>query len=152
MQATDFSSIARQATQFIMPEGILTLFACGALVLDVMLPRNRKRMVGWVSLAGVAFAFVSLWVLYSGIGSKGAPRTAFYGMVVLDAYAAVFKAMFLIGAALSILLSMKYLDVEGEQRGEYYSLILFSVVGIMFMASGVDLLTLFISLELMAIS
>ena len=152
MQATDFSSIARQATQFIMPEGILTLFACGALVLDVMLPRNRKRMVGWVSLAGVAFSFVSLWILYSGIVSKGTPRTAFYDMIVLDAYAAVFKSMFLIGAALSILLSMKYLDIEGEQRGEYYSLILFSVVGMMFMASGVDLLTLFISLELMAIS
>jgi NADH-quinone oxidoreductase subunit N len=152
LQATDFSTIARQATQFIMPEGILTLFACAALVLDVMLPRNRKRVVGWVSLAGVGFALISLWILYTGIVAKGAPRTAFYDMIVLDSYAVVFKSMFLIGAALSILLSMKYLDIEGEQRGEYYSLILFSVVGMMFMASGVDLLTLFISLELMAVS
>ncbi len=152
LQATDFQTIARQAAQFIMPEGILTLFACGALVLDVMLPRNSKRVVAWVSLAGVGFAFLSLWILYSGIVTKGAPRTAFYDMIVLDSYAVVFKSMFLIGAALSILLSIKYLDVEGEQRGEYYSLILFSVVGMMFMASGVDLLTLFISLELMAVS
>lgn len=152
LQATDFQTIARQAAQFIMPEGILTLFACAALVLDVMLPRNRKRVVAWVSLAGVGFTFVSLWILYSGIVTKGAPRTAFYDMIVLDSYAVVFKSMFLIGAALSILLSMKYLDVEGEQRGEYYSLILFSVIGMMFMASGVDLLTLFISLELMAVS
>src|SRR5207244_5621278 len=45
-----------------------------------------------------------------------------------------------------------YLETEGEQRGEYYALILFSVVGMMFMASSVDLLSLFISLELMAIS
>ena len=152
MQATDFQTIARQAAQFIMPEGILTLFACGALVLDVMLPRNSKRVVAWVSLAGVGFAFLSLWILYAGIVTKGAPRTAFYDMIVLDSYAVVFKSMFLIGAALSILLSIKYLEVEGEQRGEYYSLILFSVVGMMFMASGVDLLTLFISLELMAVS
>jgi NADH-quinone oxidoreductase subunit N len=152
LQATDFPTIARQAAQFIMPEGILTLFACAALVLDVMLPRNRKRVVAWVSLAGVGFAFISLWILYSGIVSKGAPRTAFYDMIVLDSYAVVFKSMFLIGAALSILLSMKYLDIEGEQRGEYYALILFSVVGMMFMASGVDLLTLFVSLELMAVS
>jgi NADH-quinone oxidoreductase subunit N len=152
LQATDFQTIARQAAQFIMPEGILTLFACGALVLDVMLPRNSKRVVAWVSLAGVGFAFLSLWILYAGIVTKGAPRTAFYDMIVLDSYAVVFKSMFLIGAALSILLSVKYLDVEGEQRGEYYSLILFSVVGMMFMASGVDLLTLFISLELMAVS
>ena len=116
LQATDFQTIARQAAQFVMPEGILTLFACAALVLDVMLPRNRKGFVAWVSLAGVGFAFVSLWILYSGIVTKGAPRTAFYDMIVLDSYAVVFKSMFLIGAALSILLSMKYLDVEGELR------------------------------------
>lgn len=149
---TDFQTIARQALQFLMPEAILTLFACAALVLDVMLPRNRKRVVAWVSLAGIGFAFVSLLILYSDIVSKGASRTAFYDMIVLDSYAVVFKLIFLIGAALSILLSIKYLDVEGEQRGEYYSLILFSVIGMMFMASGVDLLTLFVSLELMAIS
>ncbi|HTG17030.1 MAG TPA: hypothetical protein VK747_17405 [Blastocatellia bacterium] len=57
---TDFQSLMRQASQFIMPEGILTLFACAALVLDVMLPRHRKRVVAWVSLAGVGFTAVSL--------------------------------------------------------------------------------------------
>jgi len=152
MQVTDFQTIARQSAQFIMPEGILTVFACAALVLDVMLPRIQKRVVAWVSLAGTGFALISLWIMYSGIVSKGPSRTAFFEMIVLDSYAVVFKSMFLIGAALSILLSIKYLDVEGEQRGEYYALILFSVVGMMFMASGVDLLSLFISLELMAIS
>ena len=149
---TDFQTIATQATQFIMPEGILTLFACAALVLDVMLPRDRKRFVAWVSLLGVGLAFASLWILYSSIVSKGTPRTAFFDMIVLDSYAVVFKSIFLIGAALSILLSIKYLDIEGEQRGEYYGLILFSVIGMMFMASSVDLLALFISLELMAVS
>ena len=106
MQATDFQTIALQAAQFIMPEGILTLFACAALVLDVMLPRSRKGFVAWVSLAGVGLAFVSLWMLYADIVSKGTPRTAFYDMIVLDSYAVVFKSMFLIGAALSILLSI----------------------------------------------
>jgi NADH-quinone oxidoreductase subunit N len=149
---TDFQAIATQATQFIMPEGILTLFACAALVLDVMLPRDRKRFVAWVSLAGVGLAFISLWILYGSIVSKGTPRTAFFDMIVLDSYAVVFKSIFLIGAAFSILLSIKYLDIEGEQRGEYYGLILFSVIGMMFMASSVDLLALFISLELMAVS
>lgn len=149
---TDFQAIATQATQFIMPEGILTLFACAALVLDVMLPRDRKRFVAWVSLVGVGFSFASLWILYANIVSKGTPRTAFFDMIVLDSYAVVFKSIFLIGAAFSILLSIKYLDIEGEQRGEYYGLILFSVIGMMFMASSVDLLALFISLELMAVS
>src|SRR6185369_4076289 len=97
-------------------------------------------------------SLVSLAILYYNIVSKGTARTAFYDMIVLDNYAVVFKSMFLIGAALSILLSMKYLDIEGEQRGEYYALILFSVIGMMFMASSVDLLSLFVALELMAIS
>src|SRR6185436_6880981 len=136
---TDFQTIATQATQFIMPEGILTLFACAALVLDVMLPRDRKRFVAWVSLAGVGLSFLSLWILYTNIVSKGTPRTAFFDMIVLDSYAVVFKSIFLIGAGLSILLSVKYLDTEDEQHGEYYALMLFSVIGMMFMASGVDL-------------
>ena len=105
-----------------------------------------------MSLAGVGLTAVSLWILYTNIVIKGAPRTAFFDMIVLDNYAVVFKSMFLLGAALSILLSVKYLDIEGEQHGEYYALILFSVIGMMFMASGVDLLMLFIALELMAVS
>jgi NADH-quinone oxidoreductase subunit N len=148
---TDLSAIARQTVQYITPEVILTLFACGALVLDVLLPRQHKRWVAWTSLGGLAFSFVSLVILYTDIVRRGTPRTAFFDMIVLDNYAVMFKAIFLVGAALSILLSIKYLETEGEQRGEYYALILFSVVGMMFMASSVDLLSLFISLELMAI-
>jgi NADH-quinone oxidoreductase subunit N len=153
IQATnDLKTIADQVTQLIMPEVILTLFACAALVLDVMLPRKRKQPVAWVSLAGVGLALVSLSIVYFDVASKGEPRTGFFNMLVIDNYAVVFKLIFLLGAGLSILLSIRYLDEESEQRGEYYSLMLFAVVGMMFMASGTDLLTLFISLELMAIS
>jgi NADH-quinone oxidoreductase subunit N len=161
-QANDFQTLWRQAQQFLMPEIILTVFACAALVLDVMLPRKNKRIVGWVCLAGIGATLVSLYFVAAGIlgfdigqfnfAHEAASRTAFFDMVVVDVYAVVFKLIFLVGAGLSILLSIKYLDEEGEQRGEYYSLILFSVIGMMFMASGVDLLTLFIALELMAIS
>jgi len=149
---TDFQAIARQTVQYIAPEVILIIFACGALVLDVLVPRHHKRWVAWTCLAGLGFAFVSLGILYTDIVRKGTPRTAFFDMIVLDNYAVLFKAVFLIGAALSILLAIKYLETEGEQRGEYYALILFSVIGMMFMASSVDLLSLFISLELMAVS
>ncbi len=152
LQTPSFQELINQAVQLIMPEMILTLFACAALVLDVMLPRDRKQIVAWVSLAGVGVTLVSLGILYFGVVRNGETHTGFYDMIVVDNYAVVFKLMFLIGTALSILLSIKYLEVEGEQRGEYYSLILFSVVGMMFMASAVDLLSLFISLELMAIS
>ncbi|HJQ25224.1 MAG TPA: NADH-quinone oxidoreductase subunit N [Blastocatellia bacterium] len=149
---TDLGAIARQTVQYIMPEVILTLFACGVLVLDVLLPRAHKRWTAWTSLAGLGFSFVSLGMLYVYIVRKSAPQAVFFDMIVVDNYAVVFKAIFLVGAALSILLSIKYLETEGEQRGEYYALILFSVVGMMFLASSVDLLSLFISLELMAVS
>src|SRR5581483_7963549 len=73
-------------------------------------------------------------------------------MYVFDGFSVVLKAIFLATAALSIAIAVKYLDVEEEQHGEYYSLILFSTVGMMFIASGSDLLTLYIGMELMALS
>ncbi|MBI3651073.1 MAG: NADH-quinone oxidoreductase subunit N [Acidobacteria bacterium] len=146
----DLSVILQQTKELIMPEVLLLLFACAALVIDVLLPRQQKFLVAWLSIVGLLVSLVSLIFVYKGMGSSA--KAGFFGMIVIDPYAVVFKMMFLIGALLAILLSIKYLDEEGEQRGEYYALILFAVVGMMFMASGVDLLTLFIALELMAIS
>jgi NADH-quinone oxidoreductase subunit N len=148
----DFSAIVQQTRQLIMPEVLLLLFACAALVLDVLLPRKQKQVVAWLSIAGLVISLVSLFFVYTDVLKFGGSKAGFFGMIVIDSYAVVFKTMFLIGAILAILLSIKYLEEENEQRGEYYSLILFAVIGMMFMASGVDLLTLFIALELMAIS
>lgn len=142
----------QQMMQLLMPEVLLTLFACGALILDVMLPRGQKRWVAWLSLGGLGATLVSLFILYYDVVKTGTARKGFFDMIVIDSYGFVFKLMFIIGAIIAILLSIRYLEEEGEQRGEYYSLILFSVVGMMFMASGTDLLSLFIALELMAIS
>lgn len=148
----DLSVIAKQTFQLLMPEVLLLIFACGVLVLDVMLPRGQKRLVAWLSLAGLGVTLVSLVMLYSDVLMRGGARKGFFNMIVIDSYGFVFKLMFIIGSIIAVLLSIRYLEEEGEQRGEYYSLILFSVVGMMFMASGTDLLSLFIALELMAIS
>src|SRR5215208_6657904 len=103
----DFNSLMQQAAQFIMPEIILTVFACAALILDAMLPRDRKKVVAWVCLAGIGLALCSVIILSrNSLGfdfwplnfkSAGTPRTAFFDMIVLDTYAVVFKLMFLIG-------------------------------------------------------
>ncbi len=148
----DLSAIAKQTMQLLMPEVLLLVFACGVLILDVLLPRGQKRPVAWLSLGGLGVTLVSLIMLYYDVVKTGTARTGFFDMIVIDAYGFVFKLMFIIGAIIAILLSIRYLEEEDEQRGEYYSLILFSVVGMMFMASGTDLLSLFIALELMAIS
>jgi NADH-quinone oxidoreductase subunit N len=76
----------------------------------------------------------------------------FYGMVHIDGFALVFRAIFLIAAALAIAISMRYLDIEREQHGEYYALILFATLGMMFLGGGYDLILLYIALELMAIT
>jgi NADH-quinone oxidoreductase subunit N len=73
-------------------------------------------------------------------------------MVRIDGFALLFKAIFLISAALAIGISTRFLDIEGEQHGEYYALILFATVGMMFIACGYDLISLYISLELMALT
>jgi NADH-quinone oxidoreductase subunit N len=70
----------------------------------------------------------------------------------VDSFFIYFGFLFLAATALVILISVRYLEIEHEHRGEYYALMLFATVGMMFMASGYDLVTLFISLETMALS
>jgi NADH-quinone oxidoreductase subunit N len=156
--------------KLIAPEIILSLCACVALVMEVMLPYRKGRWVGYFALGAAALAAASVcvlgWPLVSGFlhdvpglggffaeGSRGAVGlTGFYGTVKVDGFAVVFKLIFLLSAALTVAISLRYLDVEGEQRGEYYSLVLFATVGMMFLASGYDLIVLYISLELMALT
>jgi NADH-quinone oxidoreductase subunit N len=73
-------------------------------------------------------------------------------MVRIDGFALLFQAIFLIAAALAIAISIRYLDIEREQHGEYYALILFATVGMMFLGAGYDLISLYIALELMALT
>jgi NADH-quinone oxidoreductase subunit N len=137
--------------QLIAPELILTLAACVVLVMEVVLPRQKSKWTGYFALAGCALATLSLILLWYQHRAN-LPLDAFYGMVRLDGFALVFKLIFLVAAALTIAVSLRYLDVEGEQRGEYYALVLFATVGMMFLACGYDLIALFISLELMALT
>lgn len=147
LQANTTSLINVADLQLIAPELILTACACVALVMEVILPYRKSKLTAYFSLAGVALAFVSLYL------QMGSPTTVgFYGMVRIDGFALLFKAIFLIAAALAIGISTRFLDIEGEQHGEYYALILFATVGMMFIACGYDLISLYISLELMALT
>src|ERR1044072_1566644 len=146
LQANTTSIISAGDLQLIAPELILTVCACVALVMEVILPYRKSKLTAYFSLIGVALAFASL-ILQWGTQGEG-----FYGMVRVDAFALLFKAVFLISAALAIGISTRFLDIEGEQHGEYYALILFATVGMMFIACGYDLISLYVSLELMALT
>src|SRR6185369_8057340 len=150
-QANTTSIISAGDLQLIAPELILTVCACVALVMEVILPYRKSKLTAYFSLAGVALAFISLAVQWRSLASS-LPEDAFYGMVRIDGFALLFKAIFLISAALAIGISTRFLDIEGEQHGEYYSLILFATVGMMFIACGYDLISMYISLELMALT
>src|SRR5882724_9014539 len=137
--------------QLIAPELILTVCGCLALVMEVVLPYSKSKLVAYFSLLGVGLAFVSLGMQWWYVRDT-LPLDGFYGMVRIDGFALLFKGIFLVGAALAIAISTRYLDIEGEQHGEYYALVLFATVGMMFLACGYDLISLYISLELMALT
>jgi NADH-quinone oxidoreductase subunit N len=146
--------------QLIAPELIITVVACLALVIEVILPYKFSKWIAWFSLVGIAFALLSLGAQFVSMGGtfnlarlqSVSPVDGFYGMVRIDGFALVFKAIFLIASALAIAISARYLDIEREQHGEYYALILFATVGMMFLGSGYDLISLYIALELMAVT
>jgi len=154
------SLISAGDLQLIVPEIILAVTACLALVMEVILPYKFSKWTAYFSLAGIGLAFVSLTAQFISLGGRFnlsalqslTPLNGFYGMVRIDGFALVFKAIFLIAAALAILIAMRYLDIEREQHGEYYALVLFATVGMMFLGSGYDLISLYISLELMAVT
>jgi NADH-quinone oxidoreductase subunit N len=131
----------------------LTIFALGILVIDLMTPERWKWVNAASALAGILFAAYSVFQV-QGLLARS-PRgavVAFAGSLLVDRYAIYFWYLFLVGAAIAILMSIHYMEVEREHHGEFYALILLSVVGMMCMAAGLDIILIFIGLELMAIS
>jgi NADH-quinone oxidoreductase subunit N len=140
----------------IVPALMLVLFGCAILLFDVIPflgfsdPRQRKGLLTFVVLAE-GFAGYGLWKQWAYLASGG-PITGFQGAVTIDGFSIFFNCIFAVAALIVAAVSYKYLEVAGEHHGEYYSLILFAQGGMYFLATGTDLVTLFIGLELMALS
>jgi NADH-quinone oxidoreductase subunit N len=130
----------------IYPEFIVVVIALTVLVLDLFIEQRHKAILGWYSLAGIIIA------AFMTLKMTGLTGAFFGGTFLLDPFATFFKLVFFLACGLGILVSMKYLDIEGIQRGEYYALMLFATTGMMVMASAGDLITLYLGLELMALS
>ena len=129
----------------IMPELLLTAGALIVLVADVLLPRG-SRMLVWVTVGVLGVTLASLaWFVDSDVEVAN-------GLIAVDSFALFFKIVFLISAIMTVLMSVRYLEIEGASPGEYYFLILCATLGMMIMAGGIDLVTSFIGLETMAVS
>jgi len=134
-----------------LPMVELSIFALGILLIDLMIPVGWKWINALGAFAGVLFAAVCVWQIQSTLPPAGY-LFGFYRSLFVDRLAIYFWYLFLAGTAIAIVGSVHYLDVEEEHHGEYYALLLLSVVGMMCMAAGIDIVLIYIGLELMAIS
>ena len=130
----------------ILPEIVLTSGALLVLVTDVVTSRASRPLLGRVTLAVLGATILTLLPFHD------ADTLASQGLLAIDGFAFFFKLLFLLAAVITVLMSASYLDVEGLRAGEYYFLILCATLGMMFMASGIDLITIFVGLETMAVA
>lgn len=127
----------------IMPEIMLVGMGIILIIVDFLCPRNREMLSRLTALAGIGLIVVLF---------NMKPAVTFGGMFIVDPYSIFFKVICLFGLVMTTLLSGQYLKVENLRHGEYYSLMVFSVVGMMIMVSAADLIVLYLGLELMALS
>jgi len=130
----------------ILPELLVVGAACVLLVLDPITPSSKKDALAWMSLGALVLCFVVT------IGDLDDRVFAFSNLIVVDSYAAFWKLLLYVVSGLTILLSMTYLKEEHIDLTEYYVFILLSLAGMMIMVSGVDLLIIYLGIELMSIS
>lgn len=128
----------------LLPELVLVGVAV-ALILVARHVRRARSAATWVVVA--AIAAVSAGWAFSGTG----PATAFDGTIAGDGYAQFFKLLFAITLALAALLSVRHVDAERVRPAEFHALLLLATTGMMLAASALDLLTLYLGLELMTL-
>jgi NADH-quinone oxidoreductase subunit N len=145
MPLPTFESLNLQA---ITPLLVLLGWACALILVDVFLVRN-KRVTAWLAALGilVTLALVILHIT----SSDGASEEALLGMLMVDGFALFLQVVFLLAAFIGILFSLDYLTRTNIDRGEYYTLMLFTTGGMMTMAMAADLIMIFLSLELLSI-
>ena len=128
-----------------VPEIIIIVGACVLLMIAPVRGRRFGPLLFWSSLATVIAAAAATFAL------AGEPRLVYSGMFVVDDFSVFFKAVFYLATGLCVLMSPRYLEEEDIARGEYYVLLLFALSGMMIMASGLDLLSIYVGMELQAL-
>ncbi len=138
----------------LVPAIMLALFGCAVLLFDFLLapgPRYRRWLLMFVVI-GLAFTGLGLYRQQTYLADQGLTHfSAFRGALTIDGLALFFNWIFLAASLIVAVVSYRYLEIEGEHHGEYYGLILLANCGMFFLATGTDLVTLFVGLELMAL-
>lgn len=130
----------------ILPLTMLVIWACALLLVDLFIPKERKSLTALLAALGLALA-LSFTLMQLGQETK----TSFHNMVVVDGFSVFVNALLLVSGLLAIGLSFGYIKRMHLERGEYYTLMLFSISGMMLMAQAGDLIVVFLALELLSI-
>jgi len=130
----------------ILPLIAIAITAMGVLLAGVRVDDEESEGLGWLSLAGLGVAFIF------ALGIVGQSALTFGGSIAVDGYSAFFELIILLTAAFTILMSLDYAGDNRIAGAEYYSLILFSTLGMMLMATAGDLIVIFLGLETMSIA
>jgi NADH-quinone oxidoreductase subunit N len=131
----------------ILPELVLSLFGIIVMLVDPLLDEERnQKPLGAIALIGALAALASTYFMAQY------PGTAFWNMVRVEGFSVFFHVLVIAIAAVVILTSYEYMAVQRIRAGEYYGLILFGTVGMCLMSSAVELVLIFIALEISSIS
>ena len=131
----------------ILPGLVLSVFGILIMLVDPVLPEDSsKKPLGYIALVGV---LASLAATAYQTGFYG---DAFYGMVRVDTFSIFFHFVVLLVALVTILSSFEYLEVQRIKAGEYYALVLFATVGMALMSSAIELVLIFIGIEISSIA
>lgn len=129
----------------ISPILVLVGWACILILVDLFIPRDRKA---WTALLAAVGLIITMVI---SVSQAGQTRVAFNGMVVVDGFASFLVLVFAGSGLIGILLAYDYLKRLQIERGEYYTILLFSISGMLLMAVSADLIMIFLSLELLSI-
>ncbi len=131
--------------QAILPLIILTLWTCALVLVDLFIPKGRKGLTALLAALGL---LVTLGFVVAGMGK---PLNGFGGMILADDFSGFLNILILVSGLAGIGLAYDYLKRIGLERGEYYSLLMFSMLGMMLMGMTADLIVVFLALELLSI-
>jgi len=130
------------------PAAIVAVTGLVVLLAQAFTPKGKSSPSAALSLAGLATALASVWMLATGPALGAVMANA----VAADELSLFLQAAILGIAAVAVLLSPSYLRANGMERGDYYALLLFSVVGMMGLVSSLELVSIFVALEIMSIA
>jgi NADH-quinone oxidoreductase subunit N len=132
----------------LFPAIVVALAGVAVLLAQAFTPRGSRPPAAYLSLAGLGGALVAVLLIAGGRG-RGAVLA---GSVAADDFALFFQGLILSIAILAVLLSPSYLRETATDRGEYYALLLFAVVGMMGLVSALELVAVFVALEIMSVA